>query len=107
MPRSATPGALDNLSSNCLCWFQRNTAGTVLRGGSWNNNPRNVRVSNRNRNEPTNRNNNNGFRCAGDVELRLVTSRWARAGVVQGRIGRRHLRFRAVVPTLVQQAGVK
>jgi len=38
-----------------------------LRGGSWNNNPRNVRVSNRNRNEPENRNNNIGFRCAGDA----------------------------------------
>lgn len=37
----------------------------VMRGGSWNNNPENVRVSNRNRNEPENRNNNIGFRCAG------------------------------------------
>jgi formylglycine-generating enzyme required for sulfatase activity len=36
-----------------------------MRGGSWNNNPQNVRVSNRNRNEPTNRNNNIGFRWAG------------------------------------------
>lgn len=34
----------------------------ALRGGSWNNKPENVRASNRNRNEPTNRNNNNGFR---------------------------------------------
>jgi len=34
------------------------------RGGSWNNNPNNLRVSNRNRNIPDNRNNNNGFRCA-------------------------------------------
>ncbi len=39
-----------------------------MRGGSWNNNPQNVRVSNRNRNEPTNRNNNIGFRCAGYAE---------------------------------------
>jgi hypothetical protein len=38
----------------------------TLRGGSWNNNPRNVRASNRNRNEPGKRNNNNGFRCLGD-----------------------------------------
>lgn len=38
----------------------------TLRGGSWNNNPRNLRVSNRNRNEPAKRNNNNGFRCIGD-----------------------------------------
>jgi formylglycine-generating enzyme required for sulfatase activity len=34
----------------------------VLRGGSWNNNARNSRVSNRNNNTPGNRNNNNGFR---------------------------------------------
>jgi len=39
---------------------------TTLRGGSWNNNPRNVRVSNRNRNSPGERNNNIGFRCVGD-----------------------------------------
>ena len=36
----------------------------VLRGGSWNNNTRNVRTANRNRNKPDNRNDNNGFRCA-------------------------------------------
>ncbi|MEW6078706.1 MAG: SUMF1/EgtB/PvdO family nonheme iron enzyme [Thermodesulfobacteriota bacterium] len=34
----------------------------VLRGGSWNNNDRNCRSANRNRNQPDNRNNNNGFR---------------------------------------------
>jgi hypothetical protein len=34
----------------------------VLRGGSWNNNARNCRVTNRNNNSPDNRNNNNGFR---------------------------------------------
>jgi hypothetical protein len=36
----------------------------VLRGGSWNNNPRNCRAANRNRNAPSNRNNTNGFRVA-------------------------------------------
>lgn len=36
----------------------------VLRGGSWNNNARNCRVSNRNNNNPDNCNNNNGFRLA-------------------------------------------
>ncbi|MBR3938823.1 MAG: hypothetical protein IKJ67_02455 [Bacteroidales bacterium] len=35
-----------------------------MRGGSWNNNARNVRVSNRNNNTPGNRNNNNGLRLA-------------------------------------------
>jgi len=34
----------------------------VKRGGSWNNNARNVRAANRNRNDPGNRNNNLGFR---------------------------------------------
>jgi len=51
----------------------------VSRGGSWNNdNPRNVRSSNRNRNEPTNRNNNIGFRCARQWSLFVVRSRPAR-----------------------------
>jgi formylglycine-generating enzyme required for sulfatase activity len=36
----------------------------AVRGGSWNNEPRNLRVSNRNRNDPGNRNDNLGFRCA-------------------------------------------
>lgn len=36
----------------------------VLRGGSWNNKPDNARSANRNRNDTTNRNNNNGFRPA-------------------------------------------
>ncbi|WP_143090908.1 hypothetical protein [Thermoflexibacter ruber] len=34
------------------------------RGGSWNNNPQNLRVANRNNNNPTNRNNNIGFRLS-------------------------------------------
>ncbi|MFY4727482.1 SUMF1/EgtB/PvdO family nonheme iron enzyme [Nitrospira sp. BLG_2] len=45
-------------------------AGSVvlaLRGGSWNNEPDNVRSANRNRNTPTNRNDNIGFRCAQDA----------------------------------------
>jgi len=36
----------------------------VNRGGSWNNNAQNCRVSNRNNNNPENRNNNLGFRLA-------------------------------------------
>ncbi len=34
----------------------------LLRGGSWNNNPRNCRSAYRNHNEPGNVNDNNGFR---------------------------------------------
>lgn len=37
---------------------------SVVRGGSWNNNARNVRAANRNANEPSNRDNNLGFRLA-------------------------------------------
>ncbi|NUM79124.1 SUMF1/EgtB/PvdO family nonheme iron enzyme [candidate division KSB1 bacterium] len=36
----------------------------VLRGGAWNNQPHNVACAYRNNNEPDNRNNNIGFRCA-------------------------------------------
>ena len=36
----------------------------MLRGGDWNNNWNNLRVANRNNNNPDNRNNNIGFRCA-------------------------------------------
>jgi hypothetical protein len=43
----------------------------VLRGGSWNNNPNNCRASNRNRNNPDNRNNNIGFRLARDLKSGL------------------------------------
>ncbi|RLC74608.1 MAG: hypothetical protein DRJ03_27740 [Chloroflexi bacterium] len=35
----------------------------MLRGGSWNNNQKNVRAANRNNNAPDNRNDNIGFRC--------------------------------------------
>jgi len=39
-------------------------ANRVIRGGSWNNEARNVRAACRNGDEPGNRNNNVGFRCA-------------------------------------------
>jgi len=42
--------------------FYRGT-GSVLRGGTWNNNENNLRTSNRNNNNPSNNNNNIGFRC--------------------------------------------
>jgi hypothetical protein len=37
----------------------------VVRGGSWNNNQDNARAAYRNRNHPSNRNNNIGFRVVG------------------------------------------
>jgi hypothetical protein len=57
----------------------------VIRGGSWNTKPRNVRSANRNRNEPDNRNNNLGFRLA-----QYTRAAWcrARSRSVHGRIGR-------------------
>lgn len=70
-----------------------------MRGGSWNNNPENVRVSNRNRNEPTNRNNNIGFRCAGYAERGFVVWGCGRVPVSSRRLRECHLRFRAVVLT--------
>ena len=42
----------------------------VLRGGSWNNKPGNLRAANRNRNTAGNRNNNNGFRVARTLDGR-------------------------------------
>ncbi|NOS89415.1 MAG: SUMF1/EgtB/PvdO family nonheme iron enzyme [Methylococcaceae bacterium] len=36
----------------------------MVRGGSWNNKPNNLRSANRNRNNPNQRNNNLGFRLA-------------------------------------------
>jgi Sulfatase-modifying factor enzyme 1 len=43
----------------------------VLRGGSFNNNEPNLRAANRNNNDPTNENNNIGFRCARPCNTRL------------------------------------
>ena len=42
----------------------------MLRGGSWINNGRNCRSANRNHNDPSNRNNNIGFRLARGHELK-------------------------------------
>jgi len=47
----------------------------VIRGGSWNNEPRNVRAANRNRNAPENRNNNLGFRAARAQRVRWMPGR--------------------------------
>jgi len=48
---------------------RRRKTSRVLRGGSWNNDhPDNFRAANRNNNNPENRNDNNGFRCASGGE---------------------------------------
>ena len=59
----------------------------VLRGGSFNNDTRNLRAANRNRNEPDNRNNNIGFRCVRDVERRRTIASAAGAAVVTAAAG--------------------
>lgn len=46
----------------------------VKRGGSWNNTAANVRSANRNRNEPTKRNNNLGFRLASTPDAGVAAS---------------------------------
>lgn len=64
----------------------RQTSGSnrVNRGGSWNNNARNCRVSNRNRNNPDNRNNNIGLRL---VLPQLMTEmEWQKGKVINRRI---------------------
>ena len=65
----------------------------VLRGGSWNNKPRNLRSANRNRNTTENRNNNNGFRV-----IRTLVGQNRRhqgvAGSATGRPGTVMMRWR-------------
>lgn len=47
----------------------------VIRGGSWNNKPENLRASNRNRNNADNRNNNIGFRLVQSARTVRFTRR--------------------------------
>ena len=62
----------------------------MLRGGSWNNTAQNARSAYRNNNEPGNRNNNVGFRCAqaqervGSLEFeqtRVQSAIWRRISI--------------------------
>jgi hypothetical protein len=64
----------------------------VLRGGSWNNNARNLRAAQRNHNPPDNRNNNIGFRlcCVSHIGALpqagyLGGARLAQQGAARGR----------------------
>ena len=50
-------------------YIRNSGSNRVNRGGSWNNNARNCRVSNRNYNNPDNRNNNLGLRLALPAQL--------------------------------------
>lgn len=54
------------------------------RGGSFNNKPANVRAANRNRNEPTNRNDNLGFRLAQSARIARAVCLLGSAGVPAG-----------------------
>ncbi|MCK6484021.1 MAG: hypothetical protein L6R00_07800 [Phycisphaerae bacterium] len=74
-----------------------------MRGGSWNNQPRNCRSANRNRNTPDNRNNNNGFRVVVDSSGSL---RWVR-GRNAGGHGRRQRAHESPnrIPVLVGARG--
>ena len=63
----------------------------VLRGGSFDNDTRNLRAANRNRNVPGNRNSNIGFRCVRDVEGRRADASAASAAVVTAAAGVRTL----------------
>lgn len=49
--------------------FPKQGTHRVNRGGGWNNSPRNCRSANRNANQPSNRNNNLGFRPAAPAGL--------------------------------------
>jgi hypothetical protein len=63
----------------------------VKRGGSWNNNGRNLRSANRDNNAPANRNNNVGFRLARPQPRGMLISR----GTAASREKERHAVFRA------------
>ncbi|MBE9140828.1 hypothetical protein IQ254_27125 [Nodosilinea sp. LEGE 07088] len=56
----------------------------MLRGGSWNNNPRNCRSACRNNNNPDARNNNNGFRVVCSAASALLYQNWS-MGIGQAR----------------------
>jgi formylglycine-generating enzyme required for sulfatase activity len=52
----------------CASWYDKNKSGRVIRGGSWNFEPGNLRVSHRGRFPAGDRDNDIGFRLAHDVE---------------------------------------
>jgi hypothetical protein len=56
----------------------RGGSNRVIRGGSWNNNARNLRCANRSNNGPSNRNNNLGFRLRQHNLQFLPEVKWLR-----------------------------
>lgn len=70
----------------------RSRGGRVLRGGSWNNNQRNARVSVRNNNRPDNANNNIGFRVSAHDLAWGTPHRQCLVSSGDGRYGPRWLR---------------
>ncbi len=74
-PGTGVPiGSLTSQYFANLRWTAK-ASNRVIRGGSWNNDPRNCRPANRNRNEPDNRNNNLGFRLAAALPARWIPRR--------------------------------
>lgn len=72
-------GNYGQVPSDGSAWLEQNEGDCgqrVIRGGSWNNKPENLRASNRNRNTTDNRNNNLGFRLVQSAR----TARCHRAG---------------------------
>lgn len=88
-----------------LPWPTRPLTQRVVRGGSWNNNPRNLRAANRNRNSPGNTNNNIGVLLASTglcQSNRRPTGGLACPGPVQGRwasVPGRCSHWRSIEPT--------
>ncbi|THJ18741.1 MAG: hypothetical protein CAF42_003930 [Nitrospira sp. CG24B] len=71
--RGPSPG---DLLPGCIHKGSRPRDGQrVIRGGSWNNKPENLRPSNRNRNTTDNRNNNLGFRLVQSARTARSRSR--------------------------------
>lgn len=58
-----------------MLWGCAQKDSRMLRGGSFNNNPQNVRCAYRNNNNPDNRNNNNGFRVIVSTFLSKLPAR--------------------------------
>ena len=104
-------------SFQALCFREgdRPEGKRILRGGSWNNNPNNMRSANRNRNNTDNRNNNNGFRlvqsahdvCFEAVSRSCVVYGWCKRGMgVHESVSRLDMELGRIVAPGMVYAGV-